>query len=73
MKCVQVGNTIHMDTLPDVHSYSLDTSFLRLPPPLRKVSLDLTILFAGLPGSSLSDGLDFHISGRVLGRMVCSH
>ena len=60
-----------MDTLPDVHSYSLDTS-LKLPPPLRKVSLDLPILFTGLPGSSLSDGLDFHISGRVLGRWVCS-
>ena len=71
MKCVQVGYTIRMDILPDVHSYSLDTSSLKLPPLLRKVSLDLPILFAGLPGSSQSDGLDFHISGRVLGRWVC--
>ena len=62
-----------MDTLLDVHSYSLDTSSLKLPPLLRKVSLDLPILFAGVPNSSRSDGLDFHISGRVLGRWVCSH
>ena len=60
--------SIHMDTLPDVHSYSFDTSSLKLPPLLRKVSLDLLILFAGLPDSSRSDGLDSHISGRVLGR-----
>ena len=73
MKCVQVGYTIHMDTLPDVHSYSSDTSSLKLPLLQRRASLDLLILFAGLPGSSLSDGLDFHISGRVLGRWMCSH
>ena len=73
MKCVQVGYTIRMDTLPDVHSYSLDTSSLKPPPLRRRVSLDLLILFTSLPGSSLSDGLDFHISGRVLGRWVCLH
>ena len=71
MKCVQVGYTIHMDTLLDVHSYSLDTSSSKPPPLQKRVSLDLLILFAGLPSSSLSDGLDFHISGRVLGRGVC--
>ena len=68
MKCVQVGYTIHMDTLLDVHLYSSDTSSLKPPPLWRRASLDLPILFASLPGSSLSDGLDFHISGRVLGK-----
>ena len=72
MKCAQVGYTICRDILPDVHSYSLDTSSLKLHPLQRRVNLDLPILFTGLPGSSLSDGLDFHISGRVLGRWVCS-
>ena len=73
MKCVQVDLTIHRDTLPDVHLYSLGTSPLQPPPLLRRVSLDLPILFGSLPGSSLSDGLDFHICGMVLGRWVCSH
>ena len=71
MKCVQVGYTIRTDILPDVHSYSLDTSSLKLHPLQRRASLDLPILFTDLLGSSLSDGLDFHISGKVLGRWMC--
>ena len=37
----------------------------------RRVNWDLPILFSSLLDSSLSDGPDFYISGRVLDKWVC--
>ena len=71
MKCFQVGYTIRMGIPLDVHSYSLGTFSLKPHLPWRRVNLDLSIPFIGLPDSSLSDGLGFHISDRVLDRWVC--